>query len=297
MCLGHALFNFTFKRHPLEDKMKKDSYLAKKLMGDRFGELHTFVRENRAKLKAIQHEELHIETADGLKLVGWFFDAGSKNTFVIVHGYNSRGWTDGVALAYRAYNRGYNVLISDNRACGESEGEYLTFGVRESEDIARWVELVAKRIPDGDIVLQGTSLGGATVCMCSAMELPNVKAIISDCAFTSMRAEFEHMSKMFLHFVAKTMLNAEERVTKKKFGFDFTSQSPIESIKQARYPVFFVHGRADTFIPYASAEELYSACPTEKQLLLVDNCGHGGSQLAGDEYYEPIFEFVEKHLQ
>ena len=296
MCFGRALFNFTFKKHPLNGKMKADGYVTKKLMGDRFAELHDFTLENRAKLKEIPHEELNVETADGLKLVGWFFDAGSKNTLIIVHGYNSQGWTDGVALACRAYEHGYNVLISDNRGCGVSEGEYVTFGVRESEDTARWAEFINERIPNGNIALQGTSLGGATVCMCSALDIPNLKAIVSDCAYTSMRFEFEYMHKLFIHCVFKHTLNSAERIAKKELGFDFTNGSPIECVAKAKYPMMFVHGKADTFIPCSEAEKLYAVCPTEKQLLLVDDCGHGGSQLARDEYFKPIFAFLDKHF-
>ncbi|MBR4800368.1 MAG: alpha/beta hydrolase [Clostridia bacterium] len=286
-----------FKRRPIAGKFKPDSYFSRKLMGDRFPELVDLIKEHRERLQAIPHEELEMETADGLKLKGWYFDAESKNTAVIVHGFNSKAWTDCVVQACRFFEHGYNVLISDNRACGESEGKYLTYGVRESEDIARWVSLVSKRVPNGNIVLIGTSLGGATVCMCSALDLPDVKVIVEDCAYVSMRWEFEYLTKFFVHFVPRRGINAAERLAIKKFGFDFSSRSPIESIQKAKCPVFFVHGKADTFIPYSAAEELYAKCPTDKQLLLVETCGHGGAQLAGDDYFEPILAFVDKYCK
>lgn len=298
MCFGSMLFKLAFKRGKEGAAvMKPGSSLGDKLMGDRFQELHDLIVENRNKLKEIKHEDVQIETADGLKLSGWFFDAGSKNTAIIVHGYRSQAWTDGVTHACRFFEHGYNVLISDNRACGASEGEYLTFGVRESEDIARWAEWVSKRVPNGNTVLLGISLGGATVSMCSALDMPGLRVVVEDCAYKTMRWEFEHMMKLFVHFVPKHSINVAEKIAKKRLGFDFESQSPIESIKRAKYPVFFVHGKADSFIPYTSAEELYAVCPTDKQLLLVDNCGHGGSQLAGDEYFLPILSFVDKYCK
>ena len=295
MCLGRLIFNLAFKKRPIEKKMQKGGFIVKKLMGDRLAELDRTVRENRARLQEIPHEELFVKTKDGLNLKGWFFDAGSKNTAIIVHGYNSKGWTDGVAQAYRFYKHGYNVLISDNRACGESEGKYLTFGIKESEDTALWAETIAKRVENGNFVLLGISLGGATVSMCSALDVPGLKAVVADCPYKDMRSEFEFVNKMFLHFVPKHGLNAAERLAKKRLGFDFTSQSPLTAIKNAKCPVLFVHGKADTFIPYSTSEELYAACPTEKELLLVDDCGHGAAQLAGDAYFDPILSFADKH--
>ena len=294
MCLGRVIFDLAFKRHPIEKKLQRGGFIPEKLMGERLPELTATVGKYRKLLKQIPHEELFLETQDGLRLKGWFFDAGSKKTAIIVHGFNSIGWSDGVAQAYRFFERGYNVLISDNRACGESEGKYLTFGIRESEDTARWAELISKRVENGKIVLLGISLGGATVCMCSALDVPGLKAVVADCPYTNMRTEFEFVNKLFLHFIPKRSLDAAERLAKKKLGFDFTTESPLTSIAKAKCPVLFVHGKADTFIPYSTSEELYAACPTEKQLLLVENCGHGGAQLAGDDYFDPIFAFVDR---
>ena len=295
MCLGHIMFKFSFKKNPVE--FDPNSYMTKKLMGDKFPLLVERTNKYRALLEELPKEELELTTADGLKLKGWFLDAGSKNTAVFVHGYNSYAFKDNAAHAYIFFKRGYNVLLFDNRACGASEGEYLTFGIRESEDLALWVDMIAKRIPDGNIVLHGTSLGGATVLLASSMDLPNVKCIVEDCGFKSIQWEFECMAKLFAHFVPRLTLKAAERVTKRKLGFDFSTVSPIHSVANAKYPVMFVHGKADTFIPYTAAEEMFALCPTEKELLLIDGFGHAGSQLAEDAYYEPIFAFIEKHLQ
>lgn len=295
MCLGHLIFNLAFTRRPIEKKISKGGYIGTTLMGDRLSEFTENVVKHRELLKNLPHEELFIKTDDGLRLKGWFFDAGSKNTAIIVHGFNSKGWTDGVIQAYRFFEHGYNVLLSDNRACGESEGKYLTFGIRESEDTKIWTDLISKRIEGGNIVLLGISLGGATVCMCSALDIPGLKAVIADCPYTNMQCEFEYVNKLFLHHVPKRGIASAEKLAKKRLGFDFTSASPLTSIAKAKCPVLFVHGKSDSFIPYSMSEELYNACPTEKQLLLIDDCGHGSAVLAGEEYFEHIFAFVDRY--
>ena len=296
MCLlGKALFEFTFKRSQAE--FKDDSKMAEKLMGKKFPLLCENTEKCKELLLAIPHEEVEIKTADGLTLKGWFFNANSNNTIIFVHGYNSFGFRDNSGHGYHFFNHDYNVLIADNRAAGESEGTYGSFGIKESEDTVLWVKYIADRYPNGNIALHGTSLGGATVCFASEKELPNVKVIVEDCAFTSILEEFYCVAKLFVGFKPKLLIKSSERFAKKKLGIDYTTLSPIKSVANAKYPMMFVHGKDDAFIPCVSANLLYDACPTEKELLLIDDFGHASSQLAGDDYYKPVFAFVDKYCK
>ena len=128
-------------------------------------------------------------------------------------------------------------------------------------------------------------------------ELPNVKVIVEDCAFTSILEEFYCVAKLFVGFKPKLLIKSSERFAKKKLGIDYTTLSPIKSVANAKYPMMFVHGKDDAFIPCVSANLLYDACPTEKELLLIDDFGHASSQLAGDNYYGPVFGFVDKYCK
>ena len=72
---------------------------------------------------------------------------------------------------------------------------------------------------------------------------------------------------------------------------------PIESVKNARVPMVFVHGTEDRYIPVENAKRLYSVCPADKILILIDNAGHAASCVKGqDKYFKPVFEFIEKYI-
>ena len=293
--LGKALFDFTFKRSQAE--FKDDSKMAEKLMGKKFPLLCENTIKCRELLLAIPHKEVEIKTTDGLTLKGWFFDNNSNNTIIFVHGYNSVGFRDNAGHGYYFFKHGYNVLITDNRASGESEGTYLSFGIKESEDTVLWVKYIADKYPNGNIALHGTSLGGATVCFASEKEMPNVKVIVEDCSFTSILEEFYCVTKLVVGFRPKLLIKSSEKYARKILGIDYTSLSPLKSVANAKYPMMFLHGKDDAFIPCESAQILYDACPTEKEIILFDDFGHAGSQLAGDKYYTPVFEFVDKYCK
>ena len=60
---------------------------------------------------------------------------------------------------------GYSLLLIDNRSSGSSEGKYITFGMRESEDLIRWIKYINKKYPDFNIILGGVSMGASTIMM------------------------------------------------------------------------------------------------------------------------------------
>ena len=79
-------------------------------------------------------QALEIRSRDGLKLVGHFLPAEAeeaRGTLLLVHGYRSSPWTDfGIIYTY-FHSLGWNILTVHQRAHGESEGKYITFGIKE----------------------------------------------------------------------------------------------------------------------------------------------------------------------
>lgn len=91
---------------------------------------------------------------------------------------------------------GYNVLSISQRAHNKSEGETISMGYYESDDLLDWIQYIVKRDPDCSIVLYGVSMGAATVMMTLGKDIPrNIKAAIEDCGYTSAWDEFAYQLK------------------------------------------------------------------------------------------------------
>lgn len=135
-------------------------------------------------------EEVFTQSADGLQLHGRYYEtAPGAPVQILVHGYNGnplRDFSGGLLFTLRF---GYNVILIDQRAHGQSEGRCLTFGVRVREDCLAWIRYANARFGgETPIVLTGISMGAATVLMASELELPdNVVGIIADCGYSSPR--------------------------------------------------------------------------------------------------------------
>jgi fermentation-respiration switch protein FrsA (DUF1100 family) len=59
-----------------------------------------------------------------------------------------------------------------------------------------------------------------------------------------------------------------------------------------------IHGTADDFVPCEMTKQGFDACTSQKELLLIENAGHGTSFLVDKEaYIKTVIAFLEKHLE
>lgn len=230
-------------------------------------------------------EEVYITSLDGLKLWGMLIPAkDAKGTVLCMHGWHG-DWKSNWACFIRFFNdRGYNVLVTNERAHGKSQGTFITYGIREREDVYMWVRWIAGRFgKKHPIFLAGISMGSATVQMASSMQFEgNVCGIYADCGYTSpyeiMKCVIGEKSVTIggkkLSLPPKPMLALLNVYTKLFAGFGLKDYSTTEALSVTDIPVLFVHGTGDDFVPYPMTVEGYGACASEKQLILVEGAAH-----------------------
>ena len=228
-------------------------------------------------------ERVYIKSDDGLRLCARFYKGNLKKLIILFHGYRSTAEHDfGNALEWYL-SRGLNVLLVDQRAHSNSEGKYITFGLKERYDCKKWCEYAAEEHPEMDIYLAGISMGAATVLMATELGLvKNVKAIVADCGYSSPEDIIEQVLKRDVHIpFAKPMMRISNAIFCKPFGhFDIYAASAVGAMKKnSTIPVLFIHGKADSFVPCEMTVENFNACAAKKQLLMVDNANHALSYL------------------
>lgn len=232
---------------------------------------------------SIPYEDVFITSFDGLRLHAKFYAASERKAPVQImfHGYKSSAERDFCGGLREGIDGGFNVLLVDQRAHGESEGKYLTFGVNERFDCLSWASYAAERFGnDVKIYLYGISMGAATVLMASALPLPkSVSGIVADCGYTSPKAII--CSVLRDHYVPAAPVYAVAKLGARLFcGFDLDSASAPDALSRSHIPVLFIHGDDDRFVPCRMSRENFEASAAEhKKLLIVHNAGHGLSYM------------------
>lgn len=238
--------------------------------------------------RALPHDEVYIRSFDGLKLCGHYYEYAPGATIeLMLHGYRGNAERDLCGGVQRCFALGRSAFVVDQRACGKSEGNIISFGINERHDCLAWVDYLIDRFGDDvRIILTGISMGAATVLMASGMELPeNVIGVIADCGYTSPKDIIKKVIRQMK--LPADLLYPFVKLGARIFAhFDLEETCPIEGVTRCKVPVFFAHGEDDDFVPCEMSRLNCNACKAPKLFLSVPGAGHGLSYIIAPEAYK-----------
>lgn len=221
-----------------------------------------------------------------------------RGIFLCCHGYRSHAVFDFSGAAEWLLREGFSLCLIDQRACGSSAGKYITFGVREKDDVVDWVCWLQERYPDLPVILDGVSMGASTVLAASGETLPpNVRAILADCGYTSPAAICKKVLRQWFHLPPFPVYYAALFWIWLRTGVWLTELDCRETVAKNRLPLLIVHGSGDDFVPYAMGESLYAAARDhcDAECFTAKGAPHAQSWLYDEEGYKAaIIRLLQK---
>ena len=247
--------------------------------------------------KNLPFETLTIKSFDGLTLYGRFLkEKNSSETIILVHGYKSVPEHDFGGIVKVYLKRKCNILALENRAHNRSEGRYIGFSELDQYDIISWIKKINEICPNSSIFLHGVSMGAATVMHTCNKEMKNVKGIIEDCGFTSIRDITKAMMKRTFNMPYFPVGYISGFFSKLLAKVDYDKSNGIKEAKESKYPILFISGSEDNYVPLQMTLDMYKACTSEKHLLIVENAGHVAANVVDEkEYFKQIEVFMDKY--
>lgn len=247
-------------------------------------------------------QDVELKSPYGYPMKGTYVPhpAATDRTVVFLHGFTQNRLA---GLNYlEIYRRaGYNVLLVDLRAHGDSGGESVTWGNYEKHDLDAWIDWVRTLHPNGVIGVHGVSMGAATALMHAALNERHrrVKFYIADSAY----AELEPLLKKQMRerlaladdaFLPDLLFFYGNIVSYYKERFTFSQSSPLEAVRHVTAPVLYLHGEADTLVPPEMSSELYKATKGPKEIHTFPSAKHASAVYQDWPRYDQIVEaFVE----
>lgn len=264
-----------------------------------YGRFYDHISAGDQWMKDHNAQDLWTTSADGLKLHAlWLPAEDAKGTVLLAHGYRSVYLAD-FGLVFEMYHKlGMNLLIPDQRSHGKSEGKFITFGVKESDDVYRWIMLHNRTLGGYPMILSGLSMGASTVMYLADRDLPpNVCGIIADCGFTSPYDIIAEVYRKTVRLWPAPSLLAADLFARLFGGFSLREKDSRRSLAGSKLPILMVHGKEDNFVPCRMSEEAYAACTSPKRLILAEKAGHGVSFLhIPEEYTAAVISFLKTNL-
>jgi uncharacterized protein len=228
---------------------------------------------------------------DGTPLVGWWIPSPNDNatqTVLLCPGSNADKATQ-LSLVRQLRPDGYNVMVFDFRAHGESGGQLDSFGDLERDDVLGAMRWLRQNHPQAcqKVAGLGVSTGAAALLAAAADPSPegqNIDAIAVYAAYDRLDNVVDSFVKQFVPsplswFVDRLGLPFAGY----QVGANLSNFSPAAQIKAIwPRPVLIIHGLDDEFIPFEEGQSLYDAALEPKMNFWLTRCGHAGAIKSDD---------------
>jgi len=235
------------------------------------------VRVPITEFPTFQYDTVTLKTAKGISIDTWYArtDSIAKGTVILFHGIISN---KGMLLneAYEFRYLGYNVMLVDFRAYGNSGGQTTTIGVRETEEVKLAYDFVSSK-GEKNIFLWGISMGAVVVTKAIADYNLQPSGAIIEMPFASLQS----------HLQARARAEGFQGLPEKPFGFFVTLWIGMErgfnGFKQkttlfaakVNCPVLMQWGALDNYVHRNEIDKVYNAiASSNKKLVIYDRAGH-----------------------
>lgn len=195
-----------------------------------------------------------------------------RGTVFVLHGVRDsreamRGWGRMLVQA------GYRAALVDLRGHGRSTGHALTYGVRESRDLAQALDSLDTRGQrSGAVGVLGFSYGAAVAIQWAGLD-QRVRAVVAVAPFASLREVVTGYLPVRLPAKLETRIVdlAGERA-----AFDPDAASPKAAVARTDAPILLIHGTRDARIPFVHSQQIYAARRGHAEIVLVEGAKHRG---------------------
>ena len=237
---------------------------------------------------------------DGIKLYAYFIPAQKKSTrdvVILVHGFNDMPSVMAAYAQLHLEKRDCHILIPHLRAHGMSEGNFVGYGLFDSQDLVMWMQYLETRLgSDIKIILHGRSMGAAAVLMTagSGIAPKSLKGVIADSSFDALDTEMAFLVQRKYKFQLRPFLMLVRSVAMKRFGFPIEKASPESVASRIKVPVLLFHGTDDVLVPSYMSENIFNRIRAGKRICLIEGAAHVmGYDKAPEKYSQEIEKFRE----
>jgi uncharacterized protein len=220
-------------------------------------------------------EDVTFETADGLRLGGWFVPgAGGRGPAVLVCNGNGGNRAMRAALAAALARMGLAVLLFDYRGYGGNPGSPTEEGLAADARAAAGYLAGRPEVDPDRLVYFGESLGAA-VALRLATERPPAALVLR-----SPFASLAEVGRVHYPMLPVSWLLRDR--------FDAAALAG-----RLDAPLLVVAGGRDGIVPVGHSRRLYAAAPQPKRLVVLDGADHNDLELlAGPRLLEELRAFL-----
>jgi len=191
------------------------------------------------------------------------------------------------------HRAGYSVLLIDFQATGETKGDHITFGWKESRDVLAAINFVRHIDPTARVAIIGSSLGGVAALL--ATPPLRVAGLVLEEVYPTIeiatRNRMENYLGGFGRFLTPALLNQFQW----HLGVSVSQLRPVEHISDVECATLIMSGEKDRNTRPSDTRMLVERARSAPEVWFVPNAGHVDLHRAAREAYESrVLAFLGK---
>jgi uncharacterized protein len=226
-----------------------------------------------------QRADFPVIARDGVTLRGWKVRAAEPNGDwgLLFHGVadNRTGVVEHSLLLLSA---GYNVVMMDARAHGESDGAMATYGWIERHDTQAIVDALESSEHPRHLLALGESMGAGIALQSAAVE-PRIEAVVAEASFANLReASYDYAGLRRFPWLGKTLFAPGTWTMIYRAGkianLPPAEVSPVKAVAERAFPVLLICDGADVALPCRHTKMIFDSAIGRKEMWIVPDAYH-----------------------
>ena len=224
-------------------------------------------------------EDLKLICPHGYTLECSYFESSTKSDKCIIylHG-NSSSRLEGLNIIEHVLPKNINVFLFDFPGCGLSEGDFVSVGYFETQDLQKIVHFLKKEKKIKKIGLWGRSMGGVvSLLFKTKMDDNIIRCIVADSPFSNLKQVCRELVRAKFKILDLFFEFAWRLIKEKILGlmkFDVDHLNVINNVKISKVPLRLVCSREDEIISYQHSLEILKEYAGQNKELIWVKGGH-----------------------
>jgi alpha-beta hydrolase superfamily lysophospholipase len=229
-------------------------------------------------------------------IAAWWLDRGPQSPAVLLLHAKRGDRASMVSRARLLERHGFSVLLIDLQGHGETPGEAITFGWRESADARAALAWLRSARSSRRVGVIGCSLGGAAVLL--GPQPAGFDAVVLEAVYPRFGRAIENRIRMRVGPLAPALTPLLLAQLRPRLGLSPGDLEPVRSIGRLGAPVLVVAGAEDAHTTLDESRELFETAALPKELWVVRGARHQDFLSVDPPGYEStVVGFLTRHLR
>lgn len=207
---------------------------------------------------------------------------------------------EGLFLQEWCIENNYGLCLFDFNGCGKSEGEYVTLGWKEQDDLEKLINVLTKDYKATQIALWGRSMGAVTSIMYAKRHSLYLSAMILDSPFSDISVMVKDVAYELLKLpglIVSVALKLMSSTIKDRVNFDILKLKPIEFAKTCTVPCVFIIGEEDKLVMPKRVQEIFDAYGGKQKVIITSQGDHSSEREPHilNQCFKLLFQEIKKN--